>query len=134
MTKPNLSESKLNSDFQTEKTRSAIIRSRARWYEYAEKNSKYFLNLEKVNYRRKYISSLINHNGTRINNPKEILNEERNFFKELHSSRNVNPNSEAFSEFFNYDFQLTEEMASTCMWRRDYRFSWMYKSIINEAK
>ena len=115
MTKPNLSESKLNSDFQTEKTRSAIIRSRARWYEYAEKNSKYFLNLEKVNYRRKYISSLINHNGTRINNPKEILNEERNFFKELHSSRNVNPNSEAFSEFFNYDFQLTEEMASTCM-------------------
>ena len=59
------------SDFQTEKTRGAIIRSRARWYEYGEKNSKYFLNLEKVNYRRKYISSLIIQNGTRINDPKE---------------------------------------------------------------
>ena len=36
------------SDFQTEKTRGAIIRSRARWYEHGEKNSKYFLNLEKL--------------------------------------------------------------------------------------
>ena len=52
------------SDFQTEKTRGAIIRSRARWYEHGEKNSKYFLNLEKLNYWRKHISSLINHNGT----------------------------------------------------------------------
>ena len=102
------------SDFQTEKTRGAIIRSRARWYEHGEKNSKYFLNLEKLNYRRKHISSLINHNGTRINDPKEILNEERNFFKELYSSRNVDPNSEEFSDFFNVDFQLPEEMASTC--------------------
>ena len=92
MTKPNLSESKSNSDFQTEKTRDAIVRSRARWYEHGEKNSKYFLNLEQLNYRRKHISSLINHNGTRINDPKEILNEEWNFFKELYSSRNVDPN------------------------------------------
>ena len=51
------------SDFQAEKTHGAIIRSRARSYEYREKNSKYFLNLEKANYRRKYISSLINQNG-----------------------------------------------------------------------
>ena len=57
---------------------------------------------------------MINHNGTRINDPKEILNEERNFFKELYSSRNVDPNSEEFSDFFNADFQLPEEMASTC--------------------
>ena len=53
------------SDFQTEKTLGAIIRSRARWYEHGEKNSKYFLNLEKLNHWRKHISSLINHNGTR---------------------------------------------------------------------
>ena len=80
-----------------------------------KKNSKYLFNLEKLNYRRKHISSLINHNGTRINDPKEIVNEERNFFKELFFSRNVNPNSEDFSDFFlNVDFQLPEEMASTC--------------------
>ena len=52
--------------------------------------------------------------SARINDPKEILNEERNFFKELYSSRNVDPNSEEFSDFFNVVFQLPEEMASTC--------------------
>ena len=82
------------SDFQTEKACGAIIRSRACWYEHGERNNKYFLNLEK-NYRQKDISS-----STRINDPKEILNEERNFFKELYSSRIVDPNSEEFSDFF----------------------------------
>ena len=96
------------SDFQTEKTRGAIIRSRGRWYEHGEKNSKYFLNLEKLNYWRKHISSLINHNGIRINDPKEILNEERNFFKELYSSRNVAPNSEEFSDLFTALFTTRE--------------------------
>ena len=98
------------SDFQTEKTRGAIIRSRARWYEHGEKNSKYFLNLEKLNYRRKHISSLINQNGTKINDPKEILNEERNFFKELYSSTNVAPNSEEFSDLFTALFTNTRTL------------------------
>ena len=31
------------------KTRGTIVRSRARWYEYGERNSKYFYNLEKRN-------------------------------------------------------------------------------------
>ena len=52
----------------------------------------------------KHISSLINRKGTSINDPKEIFNEERNFFKELYSSRNVDPNSEEFSDFFSVDF------------------------------
>ena len=56
---------------------------------------------------------MINHNGTKINDPKEILNEERNFFKELYFSRNVDPNNGELSDFFNVDFQLTEKMAST---------------------
>ena len=56
---------------------------------------------------------MINRNGTRINDPKEIRNEERNFFKELYSSRSMDLNSEEFSDFFNVDFQLPEEMAST---------------------
>ena len=79
-----------------------------------KKNSKYFLNLEKLNYKRKHISSLINSNGAKISDPKEILNEERNFFKQLYSSRNVDPNRDEFTNFFNVDFQLSEEMASKC--------------------
>ena len=35
-----------------------IVRSRARWYEHGEKNSKYFLNLGKRNHIRKHIRKL----------------------------------------------------------------------------
>lgn len=36
------------------KTRGAIVRSRARWYEHGERNSKYFYNLEKTNQKKKH--------------------------------------------------------------------------------
>ena len=62
------------------KTRGTIIRSRARWYELGEKNSKYFLNLEKTNQRKKHVTSLINDSGMKITSPKEILKEEETFF------------------------------------------------------
>ena len=39
------------------KTRGTIIRSRVSWYEYGEKNSKYFYNLEKTNQRKKHITA-----------------------------------------------------------------------------
>ena len=40
------------------KVEGIIIRSRARWHEHGEKNSKYFLNLEKRNHVRKHIRKL----------------------------------------------------------------------------
>ena len=40
------------------KTKGAIIRSRARWYEHGERNSKYFVNLEKCADERKDIVRL----------------------------------------------------------------------------
>ena len=40
------------------KVEGIIIRSRARWYQHGEKNSKYFFNLEKRNHIRKYIRKL----------------------------------------------------------------------------
>ena len=40
------------------KTKGAIIRGRARWYEHGERNSKYFVNLEKRAYERKHIVRL----------------------------------------------------------------------------
>ena len=41
-----------------EKVEGIIIRSRARWHEHGEKNSKYFLNLEKRNNIKKHIRKL----------------------------------------------------------------------------
>jgi len=40
------------------KVEGLIVRSRARWYEHREKNSKYFFNLEKRNHIRKHIRKL----------------------------------------------------------------------------
>jgi len=39
------------------KSKGAIIRSRARWYELGERSSKYFMNYEKRAYERKTLSN-----------------------------------------------------------------------------
>ena len=88
------------------KTRGTIVRSRARWYEYGERNSKYFYNLEKKNRKKKHITSLVNNVGDKITNPKDILEEEESFFEEVYTSRNMDPNCPTFNEFF--------EIAKTC--------------------
>jgi hypothetical protein len=49
-------------DLNKEKMAGIIFRSKCDWAEYGEKNSKYFLNLEKYNFENKHITSL-NANG-----------------------------------------------------------------------
>ena len=46
-----------------QRIKGTILRSKARWYENGERNSKYFLNLEKRNYLRKKITKLKLSNG-----------------------------------------------------------------------
>ena len=82
------------------KTRGTIVCSRARWYEHGERNSKYFYNLEKRNQKKKHITSLVNNVGDKITNPKDILEEEDCFFKEVYTSRNMDSNCPTFNEFF----------------------------------
>ena len=96
------------------KKRGTIIRSRARWYEHGEKNSKYFYNLEKTNQRKKHITSLKISDHTKLTNPKEILEEEERFFKQIYTSKSTNPNDSEFIEFFNTENALSEETAKTC--------------------
>ena len=52
---------------QTQKLNGAIIRSKAKWEEHEENNSKYFLNLGKRNFNTKYIRKL--NNGIEISEP-----------------------------------------------------------------
>ena len=56
-----LETEKVKSDLEAlydKKVEGIIIRSRARWHEHGEKNSKYFLNLEKRNNIKKHIKKL----------------------------------------------------------------------------
>ena len=69
------------------RTKGTIIRSKSRWYNEGEKNTKYFLNLEKRHYKNGTITSLKNQNGDTVISDKEILKECKNFFNDLYSSK-----------------------------------------------
>ena len=70
------------------KTQGSIIRSRTRWYNEGEKNTKYFFGLEKRHYNSKTIRNLKIDNNTVLNTDQEILNEARRFYQTLYTSNN----------------------------------------------
>jgi hypothetical protein len=71
--------------YNNEKANGALIRSKADWAEFGEKNSKYFLNLEKRNYKNKCITKLINESDEIIEDSNEILKYEEEFYKHLYT-------------------------------------------------
>ena len=97
-------------------TRGACVRSKARWYEFGERSSKYFLNLERRNYENKCITSLIKENGSSITDPKEILKEQKRFYQVLYSSQNPQVNDPKFYVFFSNDKikKLNNEQRKNC--------------------
>ena len=66
------------------KAHGSIIRSRCQHFEENEKNTKYFLNLEKRNYNTKHIKTL-KVNETIVDRPEEILKCEQDFYRNLYS-------------------------------------------------
>ena len=68
------------------RTKGAIIRSRTRWHEQGEKNTKYFLNLEKRRNAKSYISRLKLKNGQEITNLDEILKHQKLFYQNLYTA------------------------------------------------
>ncbi|KAJ8047357.1 hypothetical protein HOLleu_06338 [Holothuria leucospilota] len=75
------------------KLKGTMIRSRARWVEDGEKNSKYFFNLEKRNKALNSILKLEKSNGIFLTERNGILEEIRNFYKTLYTSKGCNPES-----------------------------------------
>ena len=78
-------------------TKGAILRSKSQWYNEGEKNSKYFLNLEKRHCRQNTITQLKINDKDVIRSDKEILHECEDFYKNLYSSKmQVNNSSKDF--------------------------------------
>jgi len=73
-----------------------ILRSKAKWTELGEKNSSFFLTLEKRNYLNKTISKL-EENGQLITNEKDILNTEANYYQQLYSEK-LNTNNDTYKK------------------------------------
>ena len=63
------------------------IRSRAKWIDSGEKNSKFFCNLENNNFVSKCMTKLIKNDGYQTTDQTEIIEEVRTFYKTLYSKR-----------------------------------------------
>ena len=68
------------------KIQGTIVRSKSRWYNEGEKNTKYFLNLEKRHFNKKTIKSLQLADYGIIKTDSEILQEAESFYRQLYSS------------------------------------------------
>ena len=73
-------------NFYEEKANGLIVRARARWHQYGEKSTKYFLSLEKRNYTRKHIRKLCL-SGVITKNYKKILDSASEYYKNLYSTK-----------------------------------------------
>ena len=68
-----------------QQTKGMIFRSKVKWYEEGEKNTKYFYNLEKARYNAKTCFKLIDKEQNIIQDQAKILETQREFYKELYS-------------------------------------------------
>ncbi len=76
-------------EYCTVKARGAQVRSRAQWYEHGERNTGYFLGLERMRAKTNNVSRLKTQNGKDITDPMDILSEEVTFYKHLYASRKI---------------------------------------------
>ena len=101
-----------------EKCNGILTRAKVRWLKEGEKNTKYFIGLEKRNYLNKNISQLITKEEKFITNAKEILKEQKQFYQNLYSNKHVNlDNEEKIKQFFvdnNNIPKLNEDLQSKC--------------------
>ena len=105
------------------KTKGAILRSKVRWHEQGERNTKYFYGLEKrhiktvrvlkrvINTRIKTVSKLKVGEHSYIEDQFKILEEEKNNYESLYRSNNINDKNFKKSPFFKPEnvTALTEE-------------------------
>ena len=95
------------------RTKGAIIRSKSQWYYEGEKNSSYFLNLEKRHCKQGTISQLKINDTDFVTTDRDILSECTAFYTTLYTSKNPNRlQSTFFSEVISTS--LTDEQQTLC--------------------
>ena len=68
-----------------------ILRSKVRWHEHRERNTRYFYGLEKRNYEKKTTTKLKLSDGSFTNDQSKILQEQMHFYKTLYTSTKHGP-------------------------------------------
>jgi exonuclease III len=101
-----------------------IIRSRVKWTELGEKSTNYFCNLENKNYINKNMQELKKENGNIIVEQKELLKEQRTFYKNLYSeNKKINCNDENILKYVDMSKVqvLTNEESRKCEGQIEYK-------------
>ena len=110
LTALNVMKEKLEKLYE-EKFEGIIVRSRARWHEHGEKNSKYLFNLEKRNHVKKHIRKL-RLSGVITTDPFEILDAEKAFYESSYKSRQDPSQQNEFS--FSYEELPIPTLSEEC--------------------
>ena len=101
-----------------EKIQGIIIRTKARWAAYGEKNSKYFCNLEKRHHTEKIIPKLVLCDNTEIYKQEDIINETQVFYSNLYKRKKDSCSKTKFQDFTsnieNVSCKLNEVEKSIC--------------------
>ena len=98
-----------------EKVKGIVIQPRARWHEYGERSTKYFLNLEKRNHVKKHIRKLLI-SGSITTDLYRILSEQKRFYQNLYKTKDsveALDSMEAFLNSLNIP-KLSEEQKQSC--------------------
>ena len=73
----------------TYRTKGAILKSKVRWHEDGERDTKYFVSLEKRNYTNKAITRLKIAENVYTEDQFNILDEEKCFYESLYKTKNI---------------------------------------------
>jgi len=71
-----------------------------KWLEQGEKPTKYFFNLEKMNYEKKLICEVKLENGDKVSEPKQIEKELEKFYSNMYTSKNLKSKSQGENKSF----------------------------------
>ena len=82
------------------KTKGAILRSKVRWYDEGECNTRYFFNLENRCQSKKNITKLKINDNTFIYDQYAILDKQKQFYKSIYQSKENDNNNSQESIFF----------------------------------
>ena len=99
-------------EMRNEKLKGHYIRSRSKWIQEGEKPTKYFCNLEYLNYSSKLITKIQLENGTEVNDQKEILKETKTFYQKLYSAPSLQNDDDIIKKISHCNFnKLTDSEA-----------------------
>lgn len=98
--------------YEMAQSKGALKRSRAKYIESGEKNTKFFLNLEKSRQSKKIIRSIKGKNGNIITSPNEILSELRKFSKDLMTATDNNNFDEVYNKLNSFIGNISHPILS----------------------